>query len=108
MTVIVAGDHLIPVGEVVDLDISRLADLHTVTVHTHEGEYPVEGFHAIEAVMLLCPSALEGRRFRWRRGAWALHNLIGHPVMQILAWLGKPELGVRFHDYTTPRPQGFR
>ena len=35
---------------------------------------------------------------------WAVHNLVGHPLMQILTWLGKPELGVRVHDATTPRP----
>jgi len=26
------------------------------------------------------------------------------PLMQILTWLGKPELGVRVHDATIPRP----
>ena len=42
------------------------------------------------------------------RGAWAVHNLVGHPLMQILAWLGERELALAVHDATVPRPRGAR
>ena len=42
--------------------------------------------------------------YSFRPDSWAVHNLVGHPMMQILTWLGKPELGVRVHDVTIPRP----
>ena len=63
-------------------------------------EHVLDGFDAIEAVLLL-----EGRRLRWRRHAWAIHNVIAHPAMQVAAWLGAPRLGVAIHDATIPRPR---
>jgi len=67
-------------------------------------EHVLDGFDAIEAVLLLAPQLLEGRRLRWRRHAWAIHNLIAHPAMQVAAWLGAPQLGIAIHDATVPRP----
>ena len=60
---------------------------------------------AIDAVMALRPSALEGKRLRWARHAWALHNLVGHPLLQLLVWLGQTKLGMAVHDGTVPRPR---
>lgn len=103
-----AGENIIPIGEVKRLDITQI-EHGSVSVFTHDGtEYEARGFDAIEAVMVLKPSALEGRRMRWQRHAWAFHNIIAHPVVQILAWLGLKRAAVRFHDYTTPRPRGTR
>lgn len=39
------------------------------------------------------------RRDRFK---WAVHNLIGHPVMEILGWFGMYELGGWIHDATVP------
>ncbi len=108
MTSILAGDRIIPVAQITGLDISGLVTEEVVIVTTTEGDFIATGFHAIEAVMAIKPSAMEGRRLRWRKGAWAVHNMIGHPVMQILAWFGFGAAAVRFHDWTTPRPLGFR
>ena len=33
---------------------------------------------------------------------WPVHNLIGHPLMQIFEWLGMPEIATRVHDETLP------
>ena len=33
---------------------------------------------------------------------WPMHNLIGHPLMQIFEWLGMPEIATRVHDETLP------
>ena len=106
---IVAGDTLIGLTEVATMDLSQLESHQAVRISTRRGDvYTATGFHAIEAVYAFKPSALEGRRLRWRRGAWAFHNLVGHPVMQFLAWIGRGRAGVRFHDWTTPKPRGFR
>ena len=64
----------------------------------------VEGPQAFNLVMELCPSALEGERAKYQRHAWAIHNLIGHPLMQIFSWLHLPRLGIKIHDVTVPNP----
>ena len=64
----------------------------------------VEGPQAFNLIMELCPSALEGERADYERHAWAVHNLIGHPLMQICAWLHLTKLGLRIHDATVPNP----
>ena len=33
---------------------------------------------------------------------WPMHNLIGHPLMQIFEWLRMPEIATRVHDETLP------
>ena len=77
-----------------------------VDIVTLNGDvFRATGTDAIEAVMLLKPSALEGRRLKWKKHAWAIHNLIGHPIMQIMAWMGLGRAAVRFHDWTTPTPR---
>jgi len=100
--VLKAGDDLIPYWKIVRVDITGVED-DVVVIHTEDGTYYALGFDAVEAVMCLRPSALEGRRFRWRSGAWALHNTVGHTGTQILAWLGYKRAAVRFHDWTTPK-----
>ena len=100
-----AGERLVPLDAVAGLDIADV-EAARVRVDLKDGTTLVaEGFDAIEAVWLVRPSALEGRRLRWRKGAWALHNLVAHPAMQVLAWLGYGRLGVRLHDATTPVPR---
>lgn len=103
-----ASDRLVSVHVIDEVDISAI-ESGKVTLTTVSGNvYTAYGFDAIEAVMLLKPSALEGKRMRWQRNAWAFHNFIGHPVVQILAWLGLKKQAVRFHDWTTPKPRDFK
>jgi len=64
----------------------------------------VAGIEAIDLIMTLKPSALEGRRFKWIRHAWLIHNLVGHPMMQVFALLGKYDWAMRVHEATVPRP----
>jgi hypothetical protein len=102
--VLKAGDTLIPFGDILRVDIPDI-EREVAILHTRQGIFVAEGFDAIEAVMTLKPSALEGKRLKWNRHAWSLHNMIGHPVMQIMAWLGFGRAAVSFHDWTTPRPR---
>lgn len=103
--VIKAGDRLIPFWRVREVQIAEIEDA-VVDVVTLDGEvFRASGTDAIEAVMLIKPSALEGRRLKWKRHAWAIHNLVGHPLMQILAWVGLKRAAIRIHDLTTPTPR---
>jgi hypothetical protein len=100
-----AGDSLLRVDDVREVDVRHLADCR-VAVRMEDGRvFDLAGPDAVELVLLTKPSALEGRRLRWVRHAWAVHNLVGHPGMQVLAWLGRTKLGLRLHDATTPRPR---
>lgn len=103
-----AGDQLLPFQDVARADISRLEQGVVAIVMKTGDVHEARGFDAIEAVIALKPSAAEGLRLRWRPHAWAFHNVVGHPVVQILAWLGWKRAAVRFHDWTTPAPRDFR
>lgn len=102
-----AGDFLIPVSAIERADISRIEN--GVIDIFHDGcKTRLEGFDALEAALLLTPSALEGKRLRWLKNAWAFHNLVAHPLMQILVWLGFRKAALRLHDATVPRPVGLK
>jgi hypothetical protein len=36
---------------------------------------------------------------------WTVHNMIAHPIMQVLSWFGYSKLGDRLHDATVPRSE---
>ena len=65
----------------------------------------VEGVEALNVLMTLVPGALEGKRAKYHRHAWAIHNLIGHPLMQVCSWLKLTALGIKIHDATVPEPE---
>ena len=95
--------------DIKELDTSRLESHFEVTVKLRSGERVVlQGQRALDAVMAVKPSAVEGKNLRFARHAWAFHNLVAHPVLQILAWLGRPDLGFKIHDATVPRPLGVK
>lgn len=101
------GDHtVVHTDEINWIDIRKVEDLILIV---HWGEHQqaiVSGIHAIDLLMVVKPSVLEGKRLKWHRHRWAIHNLVGHPVMQILAWLKKPRWALSVHDRTIPKPIG--
>jgi hypothetical protein len=96
-----AGTRAIAVTEVARVETT--GD-RVILVERGGREHVLAGFDAVEALHQLAPSLLEGRRLRWPRHAWAVHNLVAHPAMQLAAWLGAPRLGLAIHDATVPRP----
>lgn len=34
---------------------------------------------------------------------YAVHNIIAHPLMEILSWIGKNDLANKIHDQTLPK-----
>lgn len=81
------------------------AEYNVVHVHYKNGEMePVKDAEAVSLIMLLCPAVLEGARAKHVRHSWAVHNLIGHPLMQIFTWLHLTKLALWIHDATVPEP----
>lgn len=76
-----------------------------IHVHFKDGTVePVEGARTIELIMRLCPAALEGRQLKYIRHRWMIHNIFGHPLMQICSWLHLTSLALKIHDATIPNP----
>ena len=65
----------------------------------------VNGIDAIDFIMAICPKMIEGRRLKWAKHAWAVHNLFGHPIMQILAFFRCYKAAMWIHDVTVPKPK---
>lgn len=104
-----AGDTIVPIAAVARVDISRIDRTGQVDITLKDGQVlAAHDFDAFEAVMLLHPAALEGRRLRWAKNAWAFHNLVAHPLMQVMVWLGFKRAAIRLHDVTVPKPAGLR
>jgi hypothetical protein len=72
--------------------------------HPEDDMEKVKGAEAINLIMLLCPAVLEGMRAKHVKHSWAVHNLIGHPLMQIFTWLHLTKLALWIHDSTVPEP----
>lgn len=68
----------------------------------------VEGLDAIELMMIVKPSAFEGKKLKFPKNIWIIHNLIAHPIMQILCLIGFKKQGIWLHDVTVPRPIGIK
>jgi hypothetical protein len=101
--VLKAGHALIPFRDVERIMISNV-ERDVVEIVTYSGKsYRAVGFDALEAVLAVKPSAIEGRRIKWRHSGWTFHNVVGHPLMQLLAWTGFKRAAIRLHDATTPR-----
>lgn len=60
---------------------------------------------SLNIIMKVCPSYLEGKSGKYMKRAWMIHNLIGHPLMQIFSFFGMKKLAFRIHDSTIPRPK---
>ena len=75
-----------------------------IVVHHDDQQTEITGSLAVEAILLLRPSALEGKRMKWVKRAWMKHNLLGHPLLMLCALLDRVDLGLRIHEATVPRP----
>lgn len=101
-----ANGALYPADRVKEVDLEGLEDL-SIVVHFFDGETAhLEDVDTIDFLMKYQPFALEGRRLRWAKRAWRIHNYLGHPLMQLFSEFGLYRLGMWFHDSTVPRPEG--
>src|SRR5688500_2235523 len=65
----------------------------------------VRGQEAINLIIKHCPELLEGNpELKFIKYSWVFHNLIAHPLMQLLFFFGFKKLGLKIHDITIPKP----
>ena len=101
-----AGTTVFALDNIAVADFSDIEQLRVhVTLKTGE-KVLVEDIDAMELGMLIKPSVLESRRLRWPRWTWVLHNVVGHPVLQLLALFKLYKWAFWVHDSTVPRPLG--
>lgn len=103
-----ADNKVVSIDAITHADFSNIEQLQVRLFIGKSHFFTATGIDAIEAAMALKPSVLESRRLRWQRHAWTVHNLVGHPVMQLLAFLRQHKAAMWVHDATVPKPRGKR
>lgn len=94
---------IVAIANIASIECAEVEQLK-VFVRTYDGQVLIAtDIHALELVMQTCPSMLEGKAFRAPKRAWLVHNLIAHPLMQILALMGFYKAAFRIHDATVPQ-----
>lgn len=100
------NDKLINPETIDHVDCNDFMKHGHIRVHyTNEDTECVYGVEATDLIMRLCPSYLEGKRLKYVKHMWAIHNLIGHPLMQFLAWVKLTSWAMKVHDATIPFPK---
>lgn len=96
---------LVQASMIRSIDVSNL-ESQTISVTLIDDRIvEVTGFAAVELVWLVKPSAIEGLPYiKWNKNAWVIHNMIAHPLMQILAWFKLYKWAIKVHDVTVPKP----
>lgn len=103
-----AGNTIVKLADIERIDITSLEEGRITIFGAGGAALVAEDFDAFEILMLLHPAAMEGRRLRWAKHAWAFHNLVAHPLMQVMVWLGFKKRAIWLHDVTVPKPVGIR
>lgn len=96
--------------EISYIDTKNYAKTCDIFVFFKDKEEPfahVEGAEATSLIMKLCPEVLEGKQVKHHKHSWAIHNLVGHPLMQVCSWLHLTGLGLKIHDATVPDPKNY-
>ena len=105
---VLLGESVVNVDLISRIDFSNIEDLH-IKVYMKDSRFiDVVGIQVIDILMAIKPSAFESRRMRWYRHIWSFHNLVGHPLMQVLAYLKYYKAAIWVHDITVPKPLGPR
>jgi hypothetical protein len=88
------------------IDCKNYVEHGYIWVHyLNEQSEKVDNPEAINVITELAPSILEGEQAKYTKHAWALHNLVGHPMMQIFAFFKLTKLSLWAHDITVPKPK---
>lgn len=103
---VMVNGSVIPINQIERIDFSNLGS-GSVIVHANGEAYEATDFDALKLAVEFYKD-MEGRPLRWVKHSWAIHNLIAHPVMQLLVWCGFTKLGLRVHDMTVPKPISLR
>lgn len=88
------------------IDYSLYVKSGIISIHFKGGRVVnVKTPESTNIIMTLCPNALEGHEAKYYKNAWMIHNLIGHPLMQLCSMLHLTSLGIKIHDATIPQPK---
>ena len=101
-----SGTVVFNLAQVVWANFDAIEELKVIVKLTDGLEIEVNGLDAIEVAMLLKPSVMESKRLKWIKFSWMVHNIVGHPVMQLCALFGAYKLAFWVHDSTVPKPIG--
>ena len=101
----VAG-HAISLSEIAQVDGTDIEQL-CVRLYLNNGNMvEARDIEALDIVMQVKPSLVEGKRLKFAKHAWVIHNFVGHPLMQILAFFKMYSWAFYVHEATVPRPLG--
>lgn len=103
-----AGNIILRLADIENIDIAEIEQGRLTVFHSGGKPLVAHDFDAFEILMLLHPAAIEGRRLRWAKHAWAFHNLVAHPLMQLMVWIGFRKQAIWLHDVTVPKPLGIK
>jgi len=76
-----AGNTVLRLSDIERIDMAGIEQGQLTVFYSGGQQLVARDFDAFEILMLLHPAALEGRRLRWAKHAWAFHNLVAHPLM---------------------------
>lgn len=94
---------IIAIEDISSIDCSKIEEL-IVSVKTKQGlTFEATNLNALELVMQTRPSIVEGKRLKAAKFAWVAHNLLAHPIMQILAFLKLYKWAFWIHEVTIPK-----
>jgi uncharacterized membrane protein YqhA len=98
-----SGDFIFPKDEIALLDCSDIENLQVKILLKSNVQIMVSGIHALELVMQVKPSMIEGRRLKWPKFVWFIHNMFGHPLTQLFALIRCYKIAFWIHDITVPK-----
>lgn len=101
-----ASGRVFRLDDITSADFTRIEQLEaSVTLRNGEVIH-ARDIDALELAYAIKPSVVEGKRLRYARHSWVVHNLFGHPLMQMLAFFGAYRKAFQVHDATAPRAIG--
>ncbi|MBK3780363.1 hypothetical protein G3A43_08835 [Paraburkholderia aspalathi] len=103
-----AAGRVFRLDDISSADFSRIEQLEATVTMRNGHVFEVRDIDALELAYAIKPTAVEGRRLRYARCAWMVHNLVGHPLMQLLALFKLYRCAFWVHDATAPRARGTR
>lgn len=100
------NDFVFRKDEISIIDCSKIEELIVVITLKNGIIIKATDIQALELIMQTKPSAFEGKRLKWAKFTWFIHNVFGHPLTQILALFKCYKLAFWIHDVTVPKPIG--
>jgi hypothetical protein len=101
-----SGNFLFSRDDVSSIDCSDIENLRILIKLKTNEELIIEDLHALEFIMQVKPSMLEGKRLAWPKFVWFIHNMFAHPLTQIFALCKLYKIAFWIHDVTIPKPLG--